>query len=209
MNNQPTGFPYPMKTLLPTVLLALGLTLIARAAGDDSAPEPGFVLLFNGHDLTGWCFREGEKADAKIADVFDGKITTPDERYSATDGILVVHPRAPRKIQKLFTQQEFPKNFVLRLQFRADVNADSGIYVRGPQLQCRDYLVAGPWKDLTQYRPQQWNEIEIVVQDGIARSTCNGEALGEPMKLPATGPIGLEGDRGQLEYRNIRIKELP
>jgi hypothetical protein len=27
--------------------------------------------------------------------------------------------------------------------------------------------------------------------------------------VPATGPIGLEGDRGQMEYRHIRIKEMP
>jgi hypothetical protein len=26
------------------------------------------------------------------------------------------------------------------------------------------------------------------------------------MSVPATGPIGLEGDRGQMEYRRIRIK---
>jgi hypothetical protein len=25
-------------------------------------------------------------------------------------------------------------------------------------------------------------------------------------KLPETGPIGLEGDRGQMEYRRIQIK---
>jgi len=29
------------------------------------------------------------------------------------------------------------------------------------------------------------------------------------MKVPATGPIGLEGDRGIMEYRRIRLKELP
>jgi hypothetical protein len=29
------------------------------------------------------------------------------------------------------------------------------------------------------------------------------------MKLPETGPIGLEGDKGQMEYRRIRIMELP
>jgi len=28
------------------------------------------------------------------------------------------------------------------------------------------------------------------------------------MKLPASGPIGLEGDRGQMEYRRIRLKRL-
>jgi hypothetical protein len=27
--------------------------------------------------------------------------------------------------------------------------------------------------------------------------------------VPATGPIGLEGDRGQMEYRRIRLKTLP
>lgn len=198
-----------MKTTLATLLLSLCFILTAQAADDTFAPEPGFVPLFNGRDLTGWCFREGEKADSAVTASFDEKIMTPDGRYSSTDGVLVVHPRAPRKIQKIFTRQEFPKNFVLRLEFRAEANADSGIYVRGPQLQCRDYLVAGPWKDLKQYRPQQWNEIEIVVQDGIARSTCNSEVLGEPMKLPATGPIGLEADRGRMEYRRIRIKELP
>jgi hypothetical protein len=26
--------------------------------------------------------------------------------------------------------------------------------------------------------------------------------------LPATGPIGLEGDRGVMEYRHIQIKEV-
>lgn len=198
-----------MKTTLGLLLIALCLFPTARAADDIFAPEPGFVLLFNGRDLTGWSFREGERADAPITERFDGKAMTSDERYSVTDGILVVHPHSPRKIQKIFTQQEFPQDFILRLEFRAEVNADSGIYVRGPQLQCRDYLVAGPWMDLKQYRPQQWNEIEIVVQNGIARSTCNGEALGEPMRLPATGPIGLEADRGRMEYRRIRMKALP
>jgi hypothetical protein len=29
------------------------------------------------------------------------------------------------------------------------------------------------------------------------------------LKLPSTGPIGLEADRGQMEYRHIQLKELP
>ena len=35
-----------------------------------------------------------------------------------------------------------------------------------------------------------------------------GEVLEEAMQIPASGPIGLEGDRGQMEYRRIRIREL-
>ena len=57
------------------------------------------------------------------------------------------------------------------------MNADSGIFLRKPQLQCRDYLVAGPYKQLKKYKPQEWNEIVVVVKDNIANCTCNGEVL--------------------------------
>ena len=43
------------------------------------------------------------------------------------------------------------------------------------------------------------------MKDGKARCTCNGEVLEEEFRVPPKGPIGLEGDRGQLEYRRIRI----
>lgn len=190
---------------LPLVVALLCAAIVARAA-DAFQPEPGFVSLLNGKDLSGFCYRTSDKADAEITHRFDGKATADDGRFSFKDGVLIVHPKDPRKIQKIFTQQEFGKDFVLRLEFRAEVNADSGIYVRGPQLQCRDYLVAGPYKDLKKYRPQDWNEIEIVVKDGVARGTCNGELLSDSLKVPASGPIGFEGDRGLMEYRRIRIK---
>ena len=121
---------------------------------------------------------------------------------------MVTTPPEYRKIQQLWTTREFSENFVLKLEFRATPNADSGVYVRGPQLQCRDYLVAGPYKELKQYRPQEWNEIVVTVKDGVAHSTCNGEVLEAALKLPASGPIGVEGDRGQMEYRRIRIKRV-
>ena len=44
------------------------------------------------------------------------------------------------------------------------------------------------------------------MKNGVARATCNGELIEAEMKVPASGPIGLEGDRGQMEYRRIRIK---
>ena len=164
--------------------------------------EPGFISLFNGKDLTGWSYSSSE--------VFDGKVEASDGRYTARDGILVVNPQkegSPR-LRQLWTTKEFPKDFELRLEFRAAVNADSGIFLRKPQLQCRDYLVAGPYKELKSYKPQDWNEIVVTVKDGVARCTCNGEVLEAALKLPSTGPIGLEADRGQMEYRKIRLREL-
>jgi hypothetical protein len=167
--------------------------------------ESGFTALFNGKDLTGWGFRA--KKTLKPLTDFAGKKTSDDGRYQAINGRLVVTtPPEGRRVQQLWTTMEFPKDFTLKLEFRATPNADSGIFIRKPQLQCRDYVLAGPWKELKKYKPQQWNEIIAVVQGGIAHCTCNGEVLNAKFKVPATGPIGLEGDRGQMEYRQIRIK---
>ena len=166
-------------------------------------PEPGFISLYNGKDLTGWRYKTNE--------VFDGKLTTTDERYTARGEMLVVNPHVegrPRYGQ-LYTVREFPKNFILKLEFRATTNADSGIFIRKPQLQCRDYLVAGPYTELKKYKPQDWNEIVVVVKDNVAHCTCNGEVLEGALKLPPTGPIGLEADRNEMDYRRIQIKELP
>jgi hypothetical protein len=143
------------------------------------------------------------------AATFDGLTSTPDGRFRAINGRLVVTtPPEGRKIQQLYTTKEFGQDFILRLEFRATPNADSGVYIRGPQLQCRDYRLAGPYKDLKLYKPQDWNELEVIVHGGVARATANGEVLEAEMKVPPSGPIGLEGDRGQMEYRRIRIKIL-
>ncbi len=179
------------------VLATLGLT---ETDPDPFQPEPGFSSLFNGKDLTGWKFKDGAP--------FDGQTRSSDRRYFARNGRLIVTtPSEGSKIAQLWTVREFPKDFTLRLEFRATPDADSGVFIRAPQLQCRDYLLAGPFKNLTKYKPQDWNEMEVVVTGGTARCTCNGEVLAEAFQVPATGPLGLEGDRGQMEYRRIRVKE--
>lgn len=205
------------------VLATLGYV---DTASDTFQPEPGFTSLFNGHDLTGWGYRPTSAADRESARQwqasdpgapawpfveqaadFAGLTTSPDGRFAAINGRLVVTlPPEGRKIQQLWTTRDFSGDFELRLEFRATPNADSGLYLRGPQLQCRDYALAGPWKDLPHYRQQDWNELVVVVRGGEAVATCNGDPLPADLKLPATGPLGLEGDRGQMEYRRIRIK---
>jgi hypothetical protein len=188
------------RSLLCFLFPALAV-LLPAAYGEEPKLEPGTVSLFNGKDLTGWGYKGKDKFEA-----FDGKTEASDKRYSAKDGVLVVNPG--KGLAQLWTAEKFPKDFELRLEFRAAVNADSGLFVRGPQLQVRDYLVAGPYKELKKYKAQDWNEIVVVVKGEVAHCTCNGEVLNEMMKVPATGPIGLEADRGQMEYRNIRLKEL-
>ena len=197
-------------------LILLASLFVSSVRAADWKPDAGFVSLFNGKDLTGWCFRaKTDRKDPSIGTVlekFDGKAEAKDAgHYFVKDGAFVVSfpTEADKLTGQIYTVAEFPKNFVLKLEFRASVNADSGIFIRKPQLQCRDYLVAGPYKTLTKYKPQDWNQIEVTVKDGVAHCTCNGEVLEAALALPPTGPIGLEGDRGQMEYRHIQLKETP
>ena len=174
---------------------------VAPAWADDFTPENGFESLFNGRDLSGWHY-EGQPA-------LDGATASADGRYVAVNQRLVVTvSRTQRDYKTLWTARTFPKDFVLRLEFRASPNADSGIFIRRPQLQCRDYLIAGPFANLKHYRPLDWNEIVVTVRGGLAHATCNGEVIMDAMPVPADGPIGLESDHGQMEYRRIRVMEL-
>ncbi len=178
------------------VLLILSIPFHALA--EDQPDKDGFIELYNGKDLTGWGYKTGEK--------FDGKMEAIDHRYTAKEGMIVVNPG--KGIRQLWTTRQFTGDFELRLEFRAAINADSGLFVLGPQLQVRDYLVAGPYKSLKKYKPQDWNEIIVIVKNKVAHCTCNGEILEAALKVPEKGGIGLEADRGQMEYRRIRLKPL-
>ena len=215
----PDGYRRWAASLKP-IFATLGFT---ETEPDNFQPEPGFVSLFNGKDLTGWGFRPTPPrkqprkpnpnapvfVEIKEAVNFDGQVRSNDDRYVAINGRLVVTtPAEGRRIQQLWTTEEFGTDFVLKLEFRATPNADSGVFIRKPQLQCRDFPLAGPYKDLKHYRPQDWNELVVTVKGGVAHATCNGELLTDNMEVPPTGPIGLEGDRGQMEYRRIRLKKM-
>ncbi|MCA9053680.1 MAG: DUF1080 domain-containing protein [Planctomycetaceae bacterium] len=186
---------------LRPILATLGYL---ETEADDFQPEEGAISLFNGSDLTGWGYRDMKSLTP--LESFDGQTASSDGRYAAMHGRLVVRtPPEGRKVQQLWTTREFPQDFTLKLEFRATPNADSGVFIRKPQLQCRDYPLAGPYKELQQYKPQDWNELVVTVRGGTAHCTCNGEVLEAEMKVPESGPIGLEGDRGQMEYRRIRL----
>lgn len=215
------GYEKWARALRP-VLATLGLV---ESEAERFELEAGYESLFNGQDLTGWCLlpttaeqlaqRNRWQSNSKDAPPWpivaervdlEGQTATPDGRYRAIqDRLVVTTPPEGRKIQQMWTSKEFPNDFTLKLEFRATPNADSGVFLRGPQLQCRDFLLAGPYKELKQYKAGEWNELVVVVRGNSAFCTCNGEVLEAEFKVPDSGPIGLEGDRGQMEYRRIRI----
>src|SRR5262249_11283578 len=114
-------------------LFALAACLSFAASGMALAAEPaseeGFRSLFNGRDLTGWSYN---------GQPLEGKTQTPDGRFLVVDGAIVA--AEGKGIKVLNTASNHDEDFQLRLEFRASLKSDSGVYVRGPQLQVRDFI---------------------------------------------------------------------
>ena len=104
--------------------------------------EAGYEMLFNGNDLTGWGYREKKTLDLfPPISMGKPKVTTGVTVPSMADWLSL--PQLKAGGSTTFTTREFPKISPLKLEFRATPNADSGVFIRKPQLQCRDYVLAG------------------------------------------------------------------
>jgi hypothetical protein len=187
--------------LLATAVLfaAVGQTGIA----DDATPEEGYLSLFNGKDLTGWRYTAMPKVS------LEGQTATPDGRITVENGAIVMNEKDTKGkggIRDLYTIQNYPKNFRLRLEFRAGLKADSGVYVRGPQLQVRDYIRRNEQKHLKKFQNDGWNELDITVRNSVATTTVNGRTLTPKDTLEVTVKDGKPEAR--LNGKDVDIKKI-
>lgn len=194
-------------------LLAFALTLtllLGASAGraDDFKPEDGFVSLFNGKDLTGWRYKGSKEA-------LDGKTETPDRRVAVENGVIVMREKdkdGKGGIKELATLKEFPRNFHLKVEFRAALRADSGVYIRGPQLQVRDYIRRNEKKHLKQFKNDDWNTLDIIVRNDVLSTTVNGQPLSDKDSFLLTLKDGkavatLNGKT--IDARNVQVRRGP
>lgn len=197
-----------MRTAFPTLLLVALFTF----AADDSKLEEGYTSLFNGKDLTGWEYGPVPVSKKPIIEKLDGKTATSDKVFEVSDGLIVA---SGKRVMALYTAKEFNKNFQFKLEFRTTAEMpknNSGIYIRGPQLQLDAVTEGGHtgvFKHLKHFKPGDWNELDITVKGAEATCKCNGELIGKPIKVPEMGTIGLQSEYGKFEFRRIRIKEAP
>jgi hypothetical protein len=169
------------------MLIAL-LTLIGPVRADDFRPEEGFTRLDNRRDLSGWT------GDQTGWSVQDGAIHL--DAKSAKGNIYAVLPHG--------------RDCIIRLQFRASPKADSGIYVQGKQFQVRDYPTVGPKPYAGPCKPAgQWNDLEWDITDGVAVVKLNGEVIEPtwPIGKNAKQGVGLQKEKGDFDFRYVRIKE--
>jgi hypothetical protein len=162
---------------------------------DDFKLEEGYTSLFNGKDLTGW--RLGK---VKL----DGKTQTANKKWHVQGGAIVIDGGGGGDI---YTAADFNQDFHVKLEFRAAPRADSGVFIRGPQLQVRDYPRAGPYTKV-KFNDKDWNELDITVRGKSALCKCNGEVIEKAFPVSAKGGIGLQSESGKFEFRRLRIKLL-
>jgi len=154
--------------------------------------EPGFTRLDNGKDLTGW---KGNMRD-----------------WSVVHGGIHLHYKSPPSGGVLFSEKTHSDNVIIRMQFRATYAADSGVFVHGSQFQVRDYINSYP--DTKKYAPSckppgVWNDLEFDITNGVAVIKLNGTVIERAWKIGtrANQGIGLQKEKGDFDFRYIRLKE--
>lgn len=193
--------------------------------------ESGFTPLFNGHDLSNWKLMGG-KGPGYVAQ--DGEILCPADgggnlftikeyanfvlRFEfkltagANNGIGI---RAPYEGDAAYKGME--------IQILDDGDAKYQPWLKPGQYHGSVYDVV-PAKQCCRKPLGEWNQEEIVADGRHIKVTLNGTVLVDTnlddVKDPAvlakhpglartTGHIGLLGHGSQVEFRNLRVKELP
>jgi len=200
-----------------TLIATLVLAFTAPAFAADT--EEGFVPLFNGQDLTGWKLRNPQGYAS----------------WSVKDGALVNDVSGGKHGTDLVTEKKF-WNFTVRYEFMVPDGQNSGFYLRGRhEIQVLgDYKGGKPSKgsngaiygvkepDVFASKPGNvWQTAEATIIGHKITVILNGKKIHDNFeckrptgaeidnKVTEPGPIFLQGDHGNVSFRNLRIKELP
>jgi len=200
-----------MKTVVFSILLLAGLTpsLTAQNAGD-------LPPIFNGRDFSGWVVPE------------------PNLHWSVVDGVIVGQSDEARKESVLRTEKSYG-DFVLEFEARWSEGADSGVFLRRPELQMQlgisisrkidlsgsfyvggqePYPVSGRANIAGKMRGDgKWNEFRLEAKGDTFTVWLNGEQVGRfiDASYAAPAPIGLQVHQNlqmKVEFRNLRARTL-
>ena len=206
--------------------------LLAAPPPNRLSPEEkkqGYILLFNGRDLSGW---EGDA-----------------ERWSVQDGAIVGSSDGkPFKVNTflIYRNGSFA-NFILKADIKLR-NHNSGIQFRSEQLPGPGWIVRGLQADVSEageeksawgnfyeergrsrsmmktpdegwkiaksiVRHGDWNSYEILADGDHFKLTLNGVVtIDQHAPAPASGIIALQlhaGEEMRVEFRDLKLKKLP
>ncbi len=216
--------------------LAIAVLFAASAAyAADNAPPPGFELLFNGKDLTGWKGLVGNpKSRAKMAPEALAAAQAKADKIVAKawhikDGALEYNGKG----RSLCTAKDYA-NFEMYVDWKIPPGGDSGIYLRGaPQVQIWDVNrhregSGGLYNNRKHPRKPivcadnpigEWNTFYIKMVGERVTVKLNGKLVVDNVVMEnywernkpiyPTGQIELQHHGSKLWFKNIYIKELP
>ena len=214
--------------LLGGIEWALGLAP-GSAAPQESGPsltkaerEEGFRPLFDGKSLKGWKLRRPDGTPSWLVE--NGMLVN---RLEHAKDKIVGHGT------DLVSEESF-RDFVVRFDYLVPPGSNSGFYLRGrheiqifddygkkPELGGNGAIYnVSPAALMVSRKPGEWQNAEVkIVGDKITvilngatiqnAVTCNkgtGSHLDNNVDQP--GPILLQGDHGEVAFRNIRIRPL-
>lgn len=180
-----------MRILLPLIGLAV-LTSLSTAA-DDFKLEPGFTLLFNGKDLSGWKIKGGE--------ALDGKMEAKGGRFKVMDGKLVIDDKIKGNLV-LDTAKEFGKDVHIKFDFLPGPGCNNDLYLRGLKFDIKK-------GDVKNLKEGEWNQFEIIIQGDKAEFKSNGETQRTAAAKGGATPLGVRAEFGPIQIRRMRVKEGP
>jgi hypothetical protein len=134
--------------------------------------------------------------------------------WKVEDGAFTSDGKGPA----LETAKKDYKDYVFRVEFKADKDAYGGVGLRGLNIvKLGDFadgsggLVGKKATKKLDYPPGQWNYLELRVKSNKATVWLNGTVVVENAELDGAaeaGPISLAETKKGLHFRNPRIKEM-
>lgn len=175
--------------LFPCLVLLAGTVSFAA---DDFKPEPGFILLFNGKDLSGW------KEKGKSGKSLDGKTEAFKGRFKVVDGAIVIDPSVRGDV-RIETVKQFGKDAVIRFEFKPDAKCNNDLFLLGTKFDLK--------KGVKGMRENEWNQIEIAAKGSTVDFTVNGTPAGSLKSKVGKSPFEIRAEFGGIEIRKLRAKE--
>jgi hypothetical protein len=182
--------------LLSTALLFCSLTLSSSLAADEFKLEPGYALLLNGKDLSGW---KTIAPKGKESISLEGKSEAFGGRFKVQAGELILDPKVKGDV-RIETEKEFSTDTTIRFEFKPGEGCNNDLFYRGTKFDIKK-------PDVKNMKDGEWNEFEIIVKDGKAEFRCNGESIKKQTIKGEKSTFGIRAEFGPISIRNLRIKE--
>jgi len=215
-----------LKLITTAIIIALNLS----ASQATAQTEDGFTSLFNGHDLTGWVNVNGADSTWTVKDekiICTGKpicVMRTDRMYEnfilelewrhlaegGNAGVFVWSEPIPAKGQPYTCGIEVQ---ILDGREGSWYTSDGDIFpIHGATMKPdndRGGSRAFPTEKRMKGSPE-WNHYRIHCNNGNIKLAVNGKVVTTGSQCnPLKGYICLESEGAPIEFRNLRIKELP